>query len=183
MSRLLELLQTKAFKKKQVKLASGKESHFYIDVKRVSLMAEGAYWIGQELFDLIQKQYPEAQAAGGLTLGADPLATAVALTSWERKKPLQSFIVRKELKAHGLGKLVEGLDLIEKHSKVVILEDVVTSGGSSLECAQKLKDVGLEVIGICSVVDRDEGAKERIESEGYRLSSLYLKKDFGIVEE
>lgn len=179
MNRLLELLKTKAFEEKTVTLASGRKSNFYIDVKRVSLMAEGAVRIGEALFDVIQRDFSEASAAGGLTLGADPLATAVAYTSWLKGRPLQSFIVRKELKAHGLGRWVEGSDLMRPGACVVVLEDVVTSGGSSLDCAAKLQNEGFRVLGIAAVVDRQEGAREKIENAGFKLSSLFLKSDFG----
>jgi orotate phosphoribosyltransferase len=99
--RLLEILKNEAFEKKRVTLASGRESHFYIDVKRTSLSAEGCVLIGQALFDLIRREFASAQAVGGLTLGADPLATAVAYTSWLQGRPLRAFIVRKQIKPHG----------------------------------------------------------------------------------
>lgn len=182
MSPLLKLLKERAVEIRPVTLASGRQSNFYIDVKRVSLMAEGAYWIGKELLSLIQNNHPQVKAAGGLTLGADPLGTAVALTSWTSPSPIQSFIVRKELKSHGLGNWVEGRDLLADGDPIVVLEDVVTSGSSSLESIEKLEASGLRVEGVCCVVDREEGGRERIESRGYRLSSLYLKRDFGIVE-
>lgn len=180
--RLLELLKEKAFKKKQVTLSSGKTSNFYIDVKRVSLHPEGAYWIGQELFHLIQKHFPSAIAAGGLTLGADPLSTSVAYTSWVKGKPIYSFIVRKEAKSHGLTRLIEGADFIPLNAPVVILEDVVTTGKSSKEAIEKVRDFGWNVLGVCAVVDRQEGGEENIKKLGLPLYSLYQKKDFGILE-
>lgn len=180
--KLLDLLRERAFQKKSVTLSSGRKSEFYIDVKRVSLTADGAYWIGQELFDLIAKEYPEARGAGGLTLGADPLATAVAVTSHMKSSPLTAFLVRKEAKSHGLQKLIEGGDLLPPESPVVILEDVVTSGKSSLEAIEKVKSHGWKILGVAAVVDRQEGGAETIKNAGYRFCSLYQKSDFGIVE-
>lgn len=179
---LLSLLKEKAFEKKQVTLASGRSSNFYIDVKRVSLEAAGAYYVGQELYASIRKNFPTAVAAGGLTLGADPLATAVAYASYIDKHPLAAFIVRKETKGYGMSKMIEGGHFLPTGSPVVVLEDVVTSGGSSLEAVKKVKEHGWNVLGICAVVDRQEGGRERIEKEGLKLYSLYTKSDFGIVD-
>ncbi len=177
-SELLELLRTKAYEKKLVTLASGRQSNFYIDVKRVSLLAAGSYWIGQGLFELIQKYFPEAVAAGGLTLGADPLATAVSVASFVAKRPIDAFIVRKEAKGHGLARLIEGGHQLTAGSPVVILEDVVTSGGSALEAYRKVKDFGWNPLGVVAVVDREEGGRENIEKEGLKLYSLFRKADF-----
>jgi len=181
--KLLELLQERAFERKNVTLASGRKSSFYIDVKRVSLTADGAYWIGQELFQLVHERFPEARGVGGLTLGADPLATAVAITSHTKSAPLTAFIVRKESKSHGLQKMIEGGALLPKGSPVVVLEDVVTSGKSSLEAAQKVQDHGWKVVGIAAIVDRQEGGAQILKDAGFCFCSLYQKKDFGIVEE
>lgn len=177
--RLLQILKEKAFQQKEVTLASGRRSNFYIDVKRVSLTSEGSCLIGRGLFQILKKYFPEAQAVGGLTLGADPLVTAVAYTSWLEKSPLDAFIVRKELKAHGMGRMIEGGHALAPQSPVVILEDVVTSGGSGLEAARKTIEFGWKVLGICAVVDREEGGRENIEKEGFKLYSLYRKSDFG----
>lgn len=177
--KLLEFLRLKSFEKREVTLASGRKSNFYIDVKRASLEAEGAFLIGQELFALVNQSFPTAQAIGGLTLGADPLATAVAYTSYLEKKPLAAFIVRKELKAHGTGRMIEGGYFLKQGSSVVILEDVVTSGGSSLEAIQKVRAHGWTVLGVAAVVDRQEGGHEALQREGVQLISLYKKSDFG----
>jgi len=180
-NRLLEILKEKAYEKKQVTLASGKTSDFYIDVKRVSLTAEGSVLIGKGLFEIIRKEFPTAIAAGGLTLGADPLTTAVSYTSQLEGHPLEAFIVRKEAKGHGLGKLIEGGHFLPKDAKVVILEDVVTSGGSSLEAAKKVRDFGWQVLGVAAVVDREEGGKEALAAQGLTLYSLFRKRDFATV--
>ena len=176
--RLLSILKEKAYEKRDVTLASGRKSNFYTDVKRVSLTPEGAVLIGQGLFQLLQKYFPDAKAVGGLTLGADPLVTAVSYTSQLEEAPLEAFIVRKEAKAHGTGKIIEGGYRLSPGTPVVILEDVVTTGGSGLEAARKVKDHGWKVLGICAVVDREEGGRENIEKEGFKLYSLYRKSDF-----
>lgn len=176
---LLDLLKEKAFERKQVTLASGRQSNFYIDVKRASLEAEGAYLIGRGLFELIRKHFSEAEGVGGLTLGADPLATAVSYTSFLEKHPLPAFIVRKEAKGHGMGKMIEGGHFLKPGSKVVVLEDVVTSGGSSLEATKKVRAHGWNVLGVAAVVDREEGGREALQADGLKLFSLYKKSDFG----
>jgi orotate phosphoribosyltransferase len=178
-ARLLDLLKEKAYEQKQVTLASGRSSNFYIDVKRVSLLAEGAYLIGHGLFSIIRSHYKEAIGVGGLTLGADPLVTAVAYTSYVEKHPLEAFIVRKEAKGHGMGKMIEGGHFLPQGSSVVVLEDVVTSGGSSLEAAKKVRDHGWKVCGVAAVVDREEGGREALQKEGLDLYSLFRKSDFG----
>jgi len=180
---LLDLLKEKAFEKKDVTLASGRKSNFYVDVKRVSLTAEGAFWIGKGLLEIVQKHFPTAKAVGGLTLGADPLATSVAYASYVASSPLEAFIVRKELKAHGMGRMIEGGYFLPPGAEVVILEDVVTTAGSSLEATKKVRDFGWKVLGIAAVVDREEGGRENIEREGLSLYSLYRKRDFGILNE
>jgi orotate phosphoribosyltransferase len=177
--KLLQILREKAYEQKEVTLASGRKSNFYIDVKRVSLTAEGCVLIGQGLFQIVRKYFPEAQAVGGLTLGADPLVTAVAYTSLLERSPLDAFIVRKEAKGHGTGRLIEGGHRLPPKTPVVILEDVVTTGGSGLEAARKTLEHGWTVLGIAAVVDREEGGRENIEKEGFKLYSLYRRSDFG----
>ncbi len=180
---LLDLIKTKAYERKSVILASGKPSNFYMDVKRVSLTAEGCVLIGQGLFELVQKNFPKAQAVGGLTLGADPLVTAVAYTSQLAGRPLDAFIVRKDAKGHGTGKIIEGGHLLPPQTNVVILEDVVTTAGSSLEAIKKVVSHGWNVLGVAAVVDREEGGKENLRREGYALYSLYRRADFGNLDE
>jgi orotate phosphoribosyltransferase len=182
-TRLLDILKDKAFQKKSVTLASGRQSNFYIDVKRVSLSAEGAVLIGQGIFDKIRNHFPSAKAVGGLTLGADPIVTAVAYASFLAQSPLDAFIVRKEPKGHGLNQYIEGGHALQSDSEVVIVEDVVTSGASGLEAAKRASERGWKVLGIISVVDRQEGGRQAIESCGYSFYSLHTKGDFGILDE
>lgn len=163
-------------------LASGKESDFYIDCRQTSLSAEGHRLIGRLFFQLISEKFPQATAVGGPTLGADPLVSAVSLTSILQGlpggRPLDAFIVRKEAKGHGTGAWIEGMANLKKGDTVVMLEDVVTTGGSSLRAVKHAEEAGLNVPGILVLVDRNEGGQQNIEKAGYTLVSLYNKSDF-----
>lgn len=180
--RLLQILKEKAFEQKKVTLASGRESQFYIDVKRVSLSAEGAFLLGKLLYKMMVDHFPEAVGAGGLTLGADPLATSLAIASFEESNPKEAFIVRKESKGYGLDKFIEGGLSLAPGSPVVVLEDVVTSGKSSIEACRRVSHHGWKVLGVLAVVDRQEGGLENLQKEGIPLVSLFTKSNFGIVE-
>lgn len=178
-ARLFQLLQEKAYQNKEVTLASGKKSNFYIDVKRVSLLAEGSALLGELLFDVISNEFPSARAAGGLTLGSDPLATAVSYRSFLQGKNLEAFIVRKEPKKYGLSLWIEGGHELPENSPVVVLEDVVTSGGSSIQAVERVQERGWKVLGIVCIVNRQEGGEEMIRQKtGLPLYSLYSKSDF-----
>ena len=176
--RLLDLLRTLSFERRKVTLASGKESDFYIDCKRTALTAEGHVLVGRLLFDRIRRLRPLPRAAGGLTLGADPLASAVAYTSFLAGEPLDSFIVRKEPKGHGTGQWIEGRKTIPDGSRVAVLEDVVTSGGSALKAIERCRAEKLEVVGCFALVDRMEGGREAIEAQGIPLDSIFTRGDF-----
>jgi orotate phosphoribosyltransferase len=176
---LLHLLKTKSYRQGRVVLASGKESDFYIDCRQTSLSAEGHRLIGRLFLQLILENFPEATAVGGPTLGADPLVSAVSLTSaLEGGRSLDAFIVRKEAKGHGTGAWIEGMANLKEGDQVVMLEDVVTTGGSSLKAVKRTEEAGLEVLGILVLVDRQEGGRENIEKAGYKLVSLYNRADF-----
>src|SRR5678815_2970515 len=143
-TRLLELLRTRAFAEREVTLSSGKKSNFYIDCKQVSLDAEGACLIGELFHAVIDEVAPDAVAVGGLTLGADPLATATSLISFQRGRPRAAFIVRKEPKGHGTNQWLETTKLAPG-ARVVVLEDVVTTGASTLKAIERVRLAGLEV--------------------------------------
>jgi orotate phosphoribosyltransferase len=177
-ARLLELLRTLSFERRKVVLASGKESDFYIDCKRTALTAEGHVLIGRCLFDRIRKLRPLVRGVGGLTLGADPLASAIALTSFLEQEAVDAFIVRKEPKGHGTGQWIEGRKTIPDGSRVAVLEDVVTTGGSALKAIERCRIERLEVVGCFALVDRDEGGREAIEATGVPLDALFTRKDF-----
>ncbi len=177
-ARLLELLRTLSFERRTVTLSSGKESDFYIDCKRTALTAEGHYLIGRLLFSEIREKCAQVRAVGGLTLGADPLASAVSLTSYLCCHPLPAFIVRKEPKGHGTGQWIEGRAQLEAGWPVAIVEDVVTTGASTLKAIERTEAEGLKVAGAFALVDRLEGGRQALESRGCRLSVLFTRKDF-----
>ncbi|MFZ5469974.1 MAG: orotate phosphoribosyltransferase [Myxococcota bacterium] len=177
-ARLLALLTRLSFERRKVVLASGRESDFYIDCKRTALTAEGHYLIGRLFFLAIQERCPEVKGVGGLTLGADPLASAVSLTSYLQGKPLSAFIVRKEPKGHGTGQWLERPATLEEGAKVAILEDVITTGGSSLKAIERAQAEGFQVAGCFALVDRLEGGREAIEAKGVSVTALFTRKDF-----
>ncbi len=177
-ARLLELLTQLSFERRKVKLSSGLESDFYIDCKRTALTAEGHWLIGRLFLDAIRRDTPQATAAGGLTLGADPLASAVSTVSYLAGWPIPAFIVRKEPKGHGTGAWIEGRSLLQDGAEVAVVEDVVTTGGSSLKAVERVRAEGLKVSRIFALVDRLEGGREAIEAQGVALTSLFTRKDF-----
>jgi orotate phosphoribosyltransferase len=177
-ARLLELLRQLSFERRKVVLASGKESDFYIDCKRTALTAEGHVLVGRLLFDRIRQLPPLVRGAGGLTLGADPLASAVAFASFLAGEPVDAFIVRKEPKGHGTGQWIEGRRTIPDGSRVAVLEDVITTGGSAVRAIERCRAEGLVVAGCFALVDRMEGGREAIESLGVPVESLFTRRDF-----
>ncbi len=172
-TRLLELLRTHSYAEGDFLLASGKRSAFYIDIRRTALTAEGATLIGELLLDLITEQGWDCEGAGGMTLGADPLTTAVGIASWKRGAPLSSFIVRKEPKDHGAGKQVETAGTLPQGAKVVVLDDTVTTGGSTVRAIEALRAAGYDVIGATCVVDRGEGGAAALTAAGVPFVPLF----------
>jgi orotate phosphoribosyltransferase len=176
--RLLELLRTLSFERRKVILASGRESDFYVDCKRTTLTAEGHVLVGRLLLDRVRRIRPLVRGVGGLTLGADPIASAIALTSFLEREPIDSFIVRKEPKGHGTGQWIEGRKTIPDGSRVVVIEDVVTTGGSALKAIERCRAEKLEPVACVALVDRLEGGREAIEAQGVPLDALFTRKDF-----
>jgi orotate phosphoribosyltransferase len=177
-ARLLELLRTLSFARRKVVLSSGKESDFYIDCKQTSLTAEGHFLIGRLFFALVRQHAPDVVAAGGLTLGADPLASALSLFSYLAGSPLAAFIVRKEPKGHGTGQWMEGRAQLPDGAEVAILEDVVTTGASTLKAIERVQSEGLSVRAAFALVDRLDGGREAIEAAGHTLHTLFTRRDF-----
>lgn len=174
--RLLELLKTRAFQEREVTLSSGLKSNFYIDCKQVSLDAEGAALIGELFHHVIDEVAPTAIAVGGLTMGADPLATATSILSFQLGRPRAAFLVRKEPKGHGTNQWVESTKLPEG-SRVVILEDVITTGASTLRAIERSRAAGLVVLHAVGLVDRLEGGREAVVAET-PLTTLFTRRDF-----
>jgi orotate phosphoribosyltransferase len=176
-SRLLELLRERSFARKKVVLASGRESDFFIDCKQTVLTAEGHALVGALLFGALRKLPPVA-AVAGVELGGCPLASAVAVISFQRGTPLDAVYVRKDAKDHGSKRLLEGNSTLAAGAPVAIVEDVITTGGSTLKAAAKLREAGYVVVGVAAVVDRLEGGREAIEAEGMPVVPLYTRRDF-----
>ncbi len=175
--RLKELILQFSYQKREVRLASGRMSDFYFDGKQTTLHPEGAALVGPGLMDLIQRHFPEAGAVGGPTLGADPIATSVSLTSYQRGFPIPAFIVRKQPKGHGTMSWIEGASHLKLGMRVVLVEDVITTGGSILKACRAVRDAGLVPLGVVVVVDREEGGREALEAEGLQVLSLFKKSD------
>ncbi|MCX7959003.1 MAG: orotate phosphoribosyltransferase [Deltaproteobacteria bacterium] len=176
--RLLELLQTLSFQRREIILASGRRSNFYIDCKQTALTPEGLFLIGNIFLNLISEIGEKVDGVAGVTLGGDPLVCATSYASYISGNKLPALIIRKELKGHGTEVYVEGKKNVPDKAKVVILEDVVTTGGSTLKACERVKQEGLEVGYIICLVDREEGGRENIEGAGYRLYSVFRKRDF-----
>lgn len=174
--RLLALLVERSFARKKVVLASGKESDFFIDCKQTVLGAEAHVLVGGLMLDALD-QLPACTAVAGVELGGCPLASAVALTSHLRGAPRDAIYVRKEAKDHGSKRLLEG-DSRLANANVVVLEDVTTTGGSTLKAVEKLRAAGHQVVGVVTLVDRLEGGREAIEAAGLPLVAIYTRRDF-----
>jgi len=172
---LLGLLKKKSFLKKRIKLSSGKVSNFYIDVRKVSLSPQGVYLISHLIFDILKNK--KVTAIGGPTLGADPIVSGVCYLAYKNKKKLKGFLLRKLPKKHGRQKLIEGQVLTSKE-RVIIVDDVATSGSSLIKAIEVLKKEKIKVVAAVSVVDREEGAKEALAQYGCPLLSLFAKSDF-----
>lgn len=176
--RLLELLKTKAYQRKKVILASGKESDFYIDCREVTLHPEGGFLAGKIFYELLKGQKEQFDGVGAVPVGAIPIASAISIISHIEGNPIPAFIIRKELKSHGTGKWIEGSGNLKSGAKVVIVEDVITTGGSLLNAVEIAEKNGLNVGLIMALVDREEGGREAIEEKGYRVITVFKKGDF-----
>ena len=175
--RLKELLLEKSYRQGRIKLTSGKESDFYIDGKQTTLDAEGAFLCGSLLYELISSNEEKIDGVGGMTLGADPLVTAVSIVSYLEGAPLPAFIVRKEPKSHGTENYIEGKDNLGQGARVALLEDVVTTGGTLLQVIERVKSQGFEVGLVATVVDRQEGGVEALAAKGYKLLAVFSRTE------
>jgi len=174
-ARLLEILRQDAFIKERVTLSSGKVSDFYIDARRVTLSPEGVYLCARMILDMVKND--RLNAIGGPTLGADPIAGAVAFLSFEEKKPINAFIVRKAPKPYGKQQQIEG-PLLKKGDRVALVDDVVTTGKSILQAMDVLESLGVQIVKAISIVDRNEGAREALEKRHCPLVSIFAASDF-----
>jgi orotate phosphoribosyltransferase len=174
--RLKEILLEKSYRKGSFTLTSGKTSDFYIDGKQTTLSAEGGYLCGKLILEIINRAEEPIEAVGGMTLGADPLVTAVSVVSHLEKCAIPAFIVRKEAKGHGTGNYIEGMSNMVPGCRVALLEDVVTTGGTLLQVIERVEAQGFKVGLVITVVERQEGGGEVLAKAGYKLESLFTRK-------
>lgn len=170
---LLDLLCQLAYKEGDFVLSSGQRSSYYINGKEVTLHPQGALAIGRLLLSLLPE---DTQAVAGLTLGADPIVSAVSVVSAYENRPLPALIIRKEAKGHGTRAYIEGPTLPEG-AKVVVLEDVVTTGKSAMKAVERLRDAGYEVDRVISLVDRQQGGAEFYQSVGLEFQAVFTIQD------
>jgi len=171
--RLAALLLEKSYRTGEVTLTSGRKSDYYFDCKQTALFPEGAWLIGNLLFDLLPG---DIRGVGGMTLGADPLVTAVSLVSHLRGRPLPAFIVRKAAKGHGTNQFLEGLSNFQPGDRVALLEDVVTTGGTLMTVIDRVQEAGLTVAAVATVLDRGEGGAGRLAERGFPLLSIFTRE-------
>ncbi|MCA9235782.1 MAG: orotate phosphoribosyltransferase [Planctomycetales bacterium] len=173
---LIDLIREGALKFGEFTLASGKQASYYLDCRHVTLDSRGAKLIAAGMLEQIADDMPPL--VGGMAIGADPITAAILTLAGIENRPLRGIMVRKEAKQHGTGKFVEGP--FEPGEEVVIVEDVVTTGGSSLLAIERCEAVGLKVRRVLAIVDRLEGGREAFAARGYELTPLLTIEDFGI---
>jgi len=173
---LINLFRERALKFGSFTLASGKQASYYLDGKQITLHSTGLRLVSQGFVDLVQDV--RFDAVGGMSIGADPLVAGFLTVAAERGRSLPGFLVRKEPKGHGTQKYIEGP--VASGMRAVLLEDVVTTGGSSLLAAQRAAEFGMKVVAVAAVVDRCEGGRAAFAAQGIELRSLLSITDFGI---
>ena len=169
--RLLELLSERSVKRGDFVLASGARSSYYVDCRTTTTHAEGQFLVGELGWELLAASGLKPASVGGLTMGADPVSYAIAHTSWLAGEPVHAFSVRKQPKDHGTGKRIEGSFV--PGTGVVVIEDVITSGGSALQACDAVEAEGGQVLGVLAVLDRESGGREAIEARGYKVLTLF----------
>lgn len=172
---LITLLAKRSARRGSFTLSSGKQSSLYIDARLTTMSPEGLSLIGPLGLRALHGARWSVSAVGGLTLGADPIAYAISYASAQTPEPIRAFTVRKEAKAHGTGKLIEGP--FEQGDRVAIVEDVITTGGSAARAAEAVRAAGGEVVGVLALVDRQEGGRELLEEMGLPVVSLVSAAD------
>lgn len=173
-ARLKDLLRRKSIVRGNFTLASGKPSTYYIDCKLTTLDPEGAVLVGHSVLDALEAENIHADAIGGPPIGAHPIVTAVAAISHLRGTPLPAFLIRKEAKSHGLEKQIEGP--VKPGARVVIIDDVCTSGGSTMQVLDAVRNAGLEIVAVMSLVDREQGGSEKLRQH-YRYLPIFTARE------
>jgi orotate phosphoribosyltransferase len=167
---LVQLLASRSAKRGEFTLASGRPSTLYIDARLTTMSPEGLTIIGAVGLRTLQEANWNVESVGGLTLGADPIAYAIAYASATTKAPIRAFTVRKETKSHGMGQLIEGP--FRPGDRVAVIEDVITTGSSAMKAAKAIRDAGGQITGVLALVDREQGGREALEAEGYKVITL-----------
>lgn len=175
MSELREFIKAQAVKRGTFTLASGKTSNVYIDARLATMHPEGMLLIGTAGLDAIRTRGWKPDAIGGLTMGADPVSFAISHTSAIHQNPIRSFSVRKQTKEHGTGKRIEGP--FNHGDRVVVIEDVITTGNSAIQAIDAVEQAGGIVLGVLAVVDRNEGGRDAIKTKGYDVIALVTKDE------
>jgi len=175
---LIGLIESRALKRGTFRLASGREASFYLDAKQVVLESRGAMLVGRAILERLRALGPLPAAVGGMSIGADPVTSAVVTMAGVEGLPLKGFLVRKEPKDHGTKRFVEGP--VAAGDRVVIVEDVVTTAGSSLVAIERAREFGLVVDRVIVVIDRLAGGREALAAQGVKLESLVTIRDLGI---
>lgn len=176
-TRLLKLLRRQSYEERDVILTSGKRSSYYIDGKQTTLHPEGAYLVGELFYEEIRKFGVRVDAVGGPTLGADPIVTAIAVSSFLHKDPLPGFIIRKKPKRHGTMQWIEGVKSLYPGASVALVEDVMTTGGSLLKAVKVVRELGYQVAVAGVLVDRLEGGRKTLEAENVSFFTLFTIED------
>ncbi|MFK5634447.1 MULTISPECIES: orotate phosphoribosyltransferase [unclassified Ornithinimicrobium] len=174
--RLLELVTSRAVVHGPVTLSSGKEADYYVDLRRITLDGEAAPLVGEVMLDLVDDL--DFDAVGGLTMGADPVATAMLHAAHRRGRRLDAFVVRKAEKAHGLQQRIEGPTVAGR--RVLVVEDTSTTGGSPLTAVEACREAGAEVVAVAVIADRGSGAQEMIQAQGLDYRAAYGMLDLGL---
>lgn len=172
---LIRLLAARSARRGSFTLASGRQSSLYIDARLTTMTPEGQRLIGRLGLEALHAAGWQPDAVGGLTLGADPIAYAICHTSADSERPLKAFTVRKEAKGHGTGKQIEGP--LVRGDRVVIVEDVITTGGSAARAIEAVTGEGAIPLGVLALVDREEGGREALESLGLRVLALTMASE------
>ena len=168
--KLVQLLASQSARRGEFTLASGRSSSLYIDARLTTMSPQGLTMIGSLGLDALERARWDVHSIGGMTLGADPIAYAIAYASASTHRPLRAFTVRKEAKSHGTRRLIEGP--FHAGDRVAVVEDVITTGSSALAAAKAVTDAGGQIIGVLALVDREEGGRETLEANGFSVIAL-----------
>lgn len=179
--KLIELIKARSYKysERPFRLSSGAYSNYYFNLKQTTYSPEGLYLVGKLIFEKLKELDLKVDAIGGLTMGADPIAFAVARYSYDMNEPIEAFVIRKEQKGHGMMSQIEGN--VKEGDRVIIIDDVVTTGASTIKAINVARQSGLNIIGVIALLDRcEQNGRENIEALGYPFWSILTVEDFGL---